>query len=206
MIPEQELALVVSTPKLIGSLAQRQRSALRAPPCTAAALDKAVAIEQSMDGALGWNFDPGESADQALANFSRTPSGVLTLHVQDVVLDLERQLVRVVMGTPTSVGQPLYAAFLIAIEDLVAGLAGDTELPAKFRHRLAGEPQTAFVRPSPNTPSKASLPPLNREKVLPMCPVRSVIYVSSRSPSSSFSYGPPQFAGVRQGRRVPAPA
>src|SRR5262249_27188544 len=32
--------------------------------------------------------------------------------------------------------------------------------------RLAGEPQTAFFRPSPNTPSKASLPPLKQEEVL----------------------------------------
>src|SRR5262249_11809650 len=47
--------------------------------------------------------------------------------------------------------------------------------------RLAGEQQTAFFRPSPNTPSKASLPPLNQEEVLPMCPVRNVTYVSGRS-------------------------
>ena len=50
---------------------------------------------------------------------------MLALHVQDVVLDLKRQLVRIVMGAPTSVGQPLNAAFLIAIEDLVARLTGD---------------------------------------------------------------------------------
>src|SRR5450755_2147244 len=31
--------------------------------------------------------------------------------------------------------------------------------------RLAGEPQTAVSHPLPNTPSKASLPPLKREKV-----------------------------------------
>jgi len=30
------------------------------------------------------------------------------------------------------------AAFLIALEDLVPGLARDAEIPAKFRHRLAG--------------------------------------------------------------------
>src|SRR5882672_9552441 len=42
------------------------------------------------------------------------------------------------MGAPTSVGQPLNAAFLIAIQDLVAGLTGDPELPAQIRHLLAG--------------------------------------------------------------------
>ena len=58
---------------------------------------------------------------------------MLALHVQDVVLDLEGQLMRVVMRTPASVGQPLNAAFLIAIEDLVARLASDAKLPAQFR-------------------------------------------------------------------------
>jgi hypothetical protein len=47
--------------------------------------------------------------------------------------------------------------------------------------RLAGEPQTATFRPSPNTPSKASLPPRLEEEVLPMCPVQCVTYVSGRS-------------------------
>src|SRR5258708_25457620 len=100
MIPEQELALVVRTPKLIGSLAQRQRSALRAPPCRTAALDKAVAIEQPMAGALGWHFDPGESADQALANPSSTPGRVLAFHVHDAVLYLARHLGGTVVASP----------------------------------------------------------------------------------------------------------
>jgi len=63
---------------------------------------------------------------------------VLALHVQNIVLDLEGRLMRIVMGTPASVGQPLNAAFLIAIEDLVARLARDAELSAQFRHRFAG--------------------------------------------------------------------
>jgi hypothetical protein len=45
---------------------------------------------------------------------------------------------RVAVGTPASVGKPLNAALLLTIEDLVTGLAGDTELPAQFRHRFAG--------------------------------------------------------------------
>ena len=98
---------------------------MRATTETAAALDKAVAIQQRMDGALGRNLDPEESADQALANLSRTPGGVLTLHVQGVVRHLERQLVRVVMRAAASVGQPLHATFLVAFKDVVAGLTGD---------------------------------------------------------------------------------
>ena len=40
--------------------------------------------------------------------------------------------------------------------------------------RPGSEPQTEASRPSPNTPSKASLPP--REKVLPKCPVHCVTW------------------------------
>src|SRR5262249_2892077 len=99
---------------------------------------KAVAIEKSVDGALGRSFDPRESADQALANLSRHPGGVLALDVQDVVLDLDRQHVRIVTGPPTSVRQPLYPTLLAAIEDFVARLAGDPKPPAQIRHLLAG--------------------------------------------------------------------
>jgi hypothetical protein len=63
---------------------------------------------------------------------------MLALHVENEILHLKRQLMRVTVGTPASVGKPLNAAFLVTIEDLLAGLAGDTELPAQFRHRFAG--------------------------------------------------------------------
>jgi hypothetical protein len=109
---------------------------------------------------------------------------VLALYVQDEVFDLKRKLVGVAIRTPASVREPLHAAFLITIEDLIAGLAGDAELLAKFGsspRRLAGEPQTAVFHPLPNTPSKASLPPLDEEKVSPMCPVQCITYVSGRS-------------------------
>jgi hypothetical protein len=42
------------------------------------ALDKAVAIEQRMDGVLGRNFDARKSADQALANLSCVPPFTLS--------------------------------------------------------------------------------------------------------------------------------
>jgi hypothetical protein len=44
---------------------------------------------------------------------------------------------------------------------------GKSQTPCKVPpspRRLAGEPQTAVFRPLPNTPSKASLPPLYGEK------------------------------------------
>jgi len=91
-----------------------------------------------MDGAFGGNLDTGKSADQALSNLTGTPGGVLALHVQDKVLHLKGQLVGLPKGTSAPIGQSLYPAFLVAIEDLVAGFAGDSELPAQFRHWLAG--------------------------------------------------------------------
>jgi hypothetical protein len=54
---------------------------LRDAAGTATALDKAVAIEQRMDGTVGRNFDPRKSADQTLANLSCTPGGVFALYV-----------------------------------------------------------------------------------------------------------------------------
>jgi hypothetical protein len=67
-----------------------------------------------------------------------TPAGAFALHVQDVILHLKRKLVGIAIGTAAAIGKPFKTALLITIEDLVPGLSGDTELPAKFRHWLAG--------------------------------------------------------------------
>ena len=91
-----------------------------------------------MDGALGGNGNIGEPADQLLADFASTPARVFALHVQDVVLHLKGKLVGVAIGAAASVRKTLESTFLITIEDLVAGLAGNAELPAKFGHWLAG--------------------------------------------------------------------
>ena len=79
-----------------------------------------------------------EPPDQALSNLTSAPTGVLALHVQDKVLHLERKLMSLPIGTSAPIGEPLNSTLLVAVEDLVAGLAGDPELPAEFRHRLAG--------------------------------------------------------------------
>jgi hypothetical protein len=97
-----------------------------------AAFDQARAIEHRMDGTFGWNGYAGEPANQALTDFASTPAGVLVLYVQDEVFHLERKSVGVAIRTSSSVREPLHAAFLVAIEDLAAGLAGDSELPAKL--------------------------------------------------------------------------
>src|SRR5713101_2918410 len=112
-----------------------------------ASLHQTVAIQHRMNGAFGRYRDTGEPADQALSDLTSTPGGVLALHVQDIVLHLKRKLVGIPIGTPASVGQPLNATFLIAIEDLITRLAGDRELSAEFRHRLAGSPASHKLQP-----------------------------------------------------------
>jgi hypothetical protein len=97
-----------------------------------------MAVEHGMDGAFGGNRNPGKPAQQALANFPRTPTGVLMLHVQDKVFHLKGKLVGVAIGAATAVGQALNPTVLIAVEDFIAGLTRDAELPTKFRHRFAG--------------------------------------------------------------------
>ena len=92
-----------------------------------------------MDCAFGRDRNLRESADQSLADFSSTPAGVLALQVQNVILYLKRKLIGVAIGTAASVGESLNTAFLITIEDLVAGLTGNPKLSAKVRHRLAGQ-------------------------------------------------------------------
>src|SRR3984957_10707656 len=136
-----------------------------------------------MDGTFRRDGNTGEPAQQALTDFASTPAGVLVLYVQDEVFDLERKLVGVAIRTSASVREPLHAAFLITIEDLIAGLAGDAKLPAKFRHRLARQPAShklpSFIHCRTLLPRHRSLP--LREKVSPMCPVQCVTYVSGRS-------------------------
>src|SRR5215469_673531 len=133
-----------------------------------------MAIQDRMDRIFSRNCDARESAQQALSDFTGTPAGVLPLHVENIVLYLKRQLVRIVMGSTAAVGQPLHPTFLIAIEDLVTGLAGDAELPTQFRHRLACDPAThklhSFVHNRTFLP-RHSLPPSSKKE-------KSVTHVS----------------------------
>src|SRR6516225_6655256 len=116
-----------------------------------------------MDRTFSRNFDARESSCKTLSDFTGTPARVLLLHMENIVLYLKRQLVRIVMGSSAAVGQSLHPTFLVAIEDLVTGFAGDAELPAQFRHRLARDPAThklnSFVHNRTFLP-RHSLPPL----------------------------------------------
>jgi hypothetical protein len=84
--------------------------------------------------------------------------------------------------TAASVRQPLNAALLIAIEDLVAGLAGNAELPAESS--VIAPPASRRATNCRRSSITETLLPRHhfllkkKGKVEPMCPVRSVTYIS----------------------------
>ncbi len=98
-----------------------------------------MAIEHRMHGADGGGGDIAMQAPELLADLRRAPARSLPLELHDQRLDLKGQLVRLPVGPAATIGQPFEPAILIALEDLVAGLARDIELAAQGRHLLAVE-------------------------------------------------------------------
>jgi len=80
---------------------------LRTTTHATASLDPSLAIPHRREGAFGGDGNTREPACQTLADFASAPAGMLTLHIQDVVLDLKRKLVSVTIGTPASVREPV---------------------------------------------------------------------------------------------------
>ncbi len=167
-VTELELALEVGAPEFVGGRAFGQRRAARAMARPAAALDQAVAIEHGMDGAFGRHADvAGEPADQKLTDLACAPVRLLWLEADNEALDLLRQLIGVAHRAPAAVGKSLKPVFLVAIEDLVAGLPGYAELPAYLGHRLAieqaGDKTQAFVHHRTLFPRHQHLPPKGKK-------------------------------------------
>ena len=95
-------------------------------------------VEHGVDRALGRNADVAvQSADQELADLASTPMRLVTLGRDDQALELMRQLVGVANRPARTVGQGLETVFLIALKDLVAGLARDAERATDLAHRFA---------------------------------------------------------------------
>ena len=71
------------------------------------------------------------------------------LDAENAALDLEGQLVGMPIGPTAAVIEGIQAAFLVAVEYLVAGDARDAELPAQRRHLLSlqktGNEAKAFI-------------------------------------------------------------
>src|ERR1700730_10807354 len=134
-IAELELALEVGAPQIIGKCTFRQRRAARAVARPAAALDQAVAVEHRVNGAFGGNLDVSvEATHQQFADLAGAPVRLLALQPDDQGLELLRELVGVTYRPPGAVAQRLEPVLLVAIENLVAGLAGNAELPADLGH------------------------------------------------------------------------
>src|SRR3974390_316267 len=85
---------------------------------------------------------------------------------------------------PAAIGEGLEPLCLVAAENFIAGLSGYPARPAHIAHRLAiqkpGDKPQALVHDRTLLPRHRHPPPKWR-KVLPMCPVRFVTYVSGRS-------------------------
>lgn len=134
-IAKLELALEVGAPQVIGKRALRQRRAARTVARPAAALDQAVAVEHRVNGAFGGNLDVAvEATHQQFANLASAPVWLLALQPDNQDLDLLRELVGKTDRPPGAVAQRLEPVLLVAIENLVAGLAGYAELPADLGH------------------------------------------------------------------------
>jgi hypothetical protein len=186
-IAELELALEIGTPQIVGKRALRQRRAARAVARPAAALDLAVAVEHRMDGAFGGNFDVAvEPAHQQFADLAGAPVRLLTLQPDDQGLELLRQLVGIAHRPPGAVAQRFKAVLLVAIENLVPGLAGDTELPADLGHSLPiqkpGDKAQAFFHHRTRFPRHPHLPQNKSGKCNPC--VRYVLSPMSSGRSS----------------------
>src|SRR5262249_2006422 len=137
-LPSLKLALEIGAPKVVWRSAGRQRRAGRPVPRPSRDLDQAVPVEGGVDRALGRNADVAvQSAGQELGDLAGTPMRLFALCHDEHALDLPQQLVGVANRPARTVGQGLETVFLIALEDLVAGLARNTERATDLAHRFA---------------------------------------------------------------------
>src|ERR1700693_2473948 len=97
-----------------------------------------MAIEDGVNGAASRDLHfARQSSEEALPGLAGAPVGFLALSRYDGRFDLLGQLVGIAVGAPGTIREPLQSAFLITLEDLVAGLAGDLKLAAQRGHALA---------------------------------------------------------------------
>src|SRR5258708_24427648 len=87
----------------------------------------------------------------------------VSIEHSDEALDLLRQLVGAAHRQPGAVGQSFEPMVLIALENLVTGLAGDAELPAHKAHLFAVQQASnkaqTFVHTRTLFPRHPPLPP-----------------------------------------------
>src|SRR5579862_5177403 len=97
-----------------------------------------MTIEDGVDGAASWDFYfRGQSPKETLPDLAGAPVWFLAFGGDDGGFDLFGQLVGIAVGAPGTIGEPLQSAFLVALEDLVAGFARNLKLAAQSGHALA---------------------------------------------------------------------
>src|SRR5512143_471443 len=129
-----------------------------------------MTIQDRVNGAAGWHFHcVRQSSKEALPDLAGAPVGFLALGGDDGGFDLLGQSVGVTVGTPSTIGEPLQPTFLIAVDNLITGLARDSELPEQSGHALAILPPNheayTFVHNRTFLPWHPSSRPLAGEKV-----------------------------------------
>src|ERR1700730_12763320 len=155
---------------------ERARRAGRPVPRPPRDLDQAVPGAHGVDRALCPNADVAvQSADQELADLAGTPMGLVALGRVDQALDLPRQLVGVADRPGRAIGQGLETVFLVALENLVAGLGRNaeraTDQVSRAAQRQGGD--APFLPPSPSgaaTDWREYIPRVARP---PSCALRS---------------------------------
>src|ERR1700730_13619523 len=128
-----------------------------------------MTIEDGVNGAASRDLHLArQSSEEALPDLAGAPVRFLALGRYDGCFDLLGQLVGITVGAPGTIREPLQSAFLIAVDDLVAGLARDSELSTQRGHALAVfEPNHeayAFVHNRTFLPWHPTFPPPSRGK------------------------------------------
>src|SRR5581483_3801206 len=137
-IGQQELSLIVRTPQRIGAGARRQRRSFGLRTGSPGMRHQPMTIEHRMNGAAGRHFDcVRQPFQEALADLAGAPVGFLGLGGYNGRFDLFGPLIGIAEGAPGSIREPLQSAFLITLQELIASLAGNLELPAQCGHALA---------------------------------------------------------------------
>ena len=163
-VAELELALEVGAPEVVGHEAGRERCPRCATARPARHPDQAMPVQHSVDRALGRNPEiAGQPSQKQFADLAGAPMRLVPLGRDDQALELSRQLVGEAHRPARPVGQGLEPMLLVALEDLVAGLARDAELrdrpPSSPRPPKAGR-RTAGARPDRTLlPGHPHLPP-----------------------------------------------
>ncbi len=135
-----ELALEIGAPQIVGAGGLRQRRALGLvrPAPLAGLAHKAVLVEHGVDRRPGRNAHvAGQPAHQQFPDLARAPVRLVAPGLDDQPLDLVGQLVGVSDRSPRAIAKRFKTLLLVAVEDLVAGLAGNPELPAHIAHAFS---------------------------------------------------------------------